>query len=134
MRFLVQISLVAAGSAIGGLLRWGVSVWSGRLLGSALPWGTFLINISGSFFLGWILTVLAERMPLAQGRWLRPDDLRLMLAVGFAGAYTTFSTFEWESNSLIRDGQGLAGFGYMLASVAAGLVALRLGMVLGKAM
>jgi CrcB protein len=71
-------------------------------------------------------------MPLAESRWLRPDDLRLMLAVGFAGAYTTFSTFEWESNSLIRDGQVFAGFGYMLASLAVGLVALRLGIVLAK--
>lgn len=133
MRLLVQIALVAIGSACGGLLRWGVGVGTARLLGTALPYGTFFINVSGSLFLGWFSTVLADRLVLSQHPWLRPDDLRLMIAVGFTGAYTTFSTFQWEANGLFRDGESLAATLYMIASVAVGLLAVRLGIHLGRA-
>src|ERR1035438_832475 len=95
VRVFVQILLVALGSALGGLTRWGVSLTAGRLLGSSFPWGTFFINISGSLFLGWFSTLLTDRI-LPENSWFSPDDLRLMLAVGFTGPYTTFSTFEYE--------------------------------------
>ncbi|HEX4128754.1 MAG TPA: CrcB family protein [Pirellulales bacterium] len=130
MRILLQIVLVALGSAGGGLTRWGVGTAAARLLGTNLPYGTFFINITGSLFLGWISTVLTERLSLDGHPWIRPDDLRLMIAVGFVGSYTTFSTFEWETNGLIRDGESLAGMGYMIASVVLGLLAVRLGIVL----
>lgn len=134
MRFFVQGALVAFGSALGGLLRWSVSVAAARLLGSAFPWGTFFINITGSLFLGWISTILADRLLLGETSWLRPDDLRLMIAVGFTGAYTTFSTFEYEAHGLLRDGDGLAGMTYMLASVLFGLIAIRIGVILARSM
>jgi CrcB protein len=127
---LLQIGLVAMGSACGGLTRWGVGTAAARWLGTGLPYGTFFINVAGSFFLGWFSTVLAERMSLSEHAWLRPDDLRLMIAVGFTGAFTTFSTFEWEANGLIRDGEMLTGMGYMVASVVLGLLAVRLGIVM----
>ncbi len=57
MRLLVQIGLVAFGSAIGGLLRWCVTIFAARLLGTGFPWGTFFINISGSLFLGWFSAI-----------------------------------------------------------------------------
>jgi fluoride exporter len=129
MRILVQIGLVALGSALGGLARWGVGVAAVRLLGTAFPYGTFAVNISGSLFLGWFLARQAERLP-AEAVWLRPDDLRLLVAVGFAGAYTTFSTFEWESHNLLRDGDALAAAIYVLGSVLLGLIALRWGVQL----
>jgi CrcB protein len=132
MRLLFQVGLVAFGSTIGGLLRWGVSVWAARLLGTAFPWGTFFINLSGSLFLGWFSTILADRLILGETSWLRPDDLRLMIAVGFTGAYTTFSTFEYESHGLLRDGNGLAGMTYLFASVFLGLLAVRFGILLGR--
>ncbi|HEY7158621.1 MAG TPA: CrcB family protein [Gemmataceae bacterium] len=132
MRLLFQVGLVAFGSALGGLLRWGVSVCSARLLGTAFPWGTFFINLSGSLFLGWVSTILSERLVLGETSWLRPDDLRLMIAVGFTGAYTTFSTFEYESYGLLRDGNGLAGMTYLFASVFLGLLAIRFGILLGR--
>ncbi|HUY35763.1 MAG TPA: CrcB family protein [Pirellulales bacterium] len=133
MRLLFQIALVAIGSACGGLLRWGVGIGAARLFGTALPYGTFIINITGSLFLGWFSTVLADRMSLSEHPWLRPDDLRLLVAVGLIGTYTTFSTFEWETHGLIRDGERLAGTGYVLASVLLGLLAVRLGVILARA-
>jgi CrcB protein len=132
MRVLVQIGLVTLGSALGGLSRWSVGMAAARLLGTALPYGTFFINITGSLFLGWFLTVLADRFTAVEHTWLHPDDLRLLVAIGFAGSYTTFSTFEWESHGLFRDGDGLAGTMYILGSVLAGLVAIRLGIQLAR--
>ncbi|HET6882151.1 MAG TPA: CrcB family protein [Pirellulales bacterium] len=133
MRLLFHIGLVGLGSACGGLLRWGVGTAAARLLGSALPYGTFAINLTGSLFLGWFSTVLAERLLLSEHPWLRPDDLRLMVAVGFTGAYTTFSTFEWEAYGLFRDGEGFAGTLYLAMSVFLGLLAVHFGVVLGRA-
>ena len=127
MHLLMQIALVALGSAMGGLARWGVSVGVGRWLGSGFPYGTLLINVSGSLFLGWFSTILAEKMVQSEASWIRADDLRLMLAVGFTGAYTTFSTFEYESDKMLRDGDQLAAASYIAGSVFLGLLAVRLG-------
>jgi CrcB protein len=124
---MVQIGLVALGSALGGLARWGVATGAACWFGTAFPWGTFFINISGSLFLGWFSAALAGRLILSDNSWLRPDDLRLMIAVGFTGAYTTFSTFEYEAHGLLRDGDGLAGTIYIFGSVLLGLLAVRLG-------
>jgi CrcB protein len=132
VRLLIQIALVAVGGAVGSLLRWGVGAAAGRLLGTAFPWGTFLINISGSLFLGWFATVLADRLLNTEGLWLRPDDLRLTVAVGFTGAYTTFSTFEYESHGLLQDGDGLRGITYLFASVFLGLLAVHVGVYLAR--
>jgi fluoride exporter len=132
VRLLLQIGLVAVGSALGGLARWGAAAWAARLLGTAFPWGTLFINVSGSLFLGWFSTVVSERLISGSG-WLRPDDLRLMIAVGFTGSYTTFSTFEYEAHGLLRDGDGLLGMTYLFGSVFLGLLAVRVGMVLAQA-
>jgi CrcB protein len=132
MKPVVQVGLVALGSALGGVARWGVGLASARLLGTAFPYGTFLINVSGSFFLGWFLTVLGERSGWAVASWFHPDELRLAVAVGFTGAYTTFSTFEWESHGLLRDGDGLAATAYILGSVLLGLVAVRIGAIVAR--
>ena len=132
MRVLTQVGLVAFGSALGGLARWGVAVGAARLFGTAFPWGTFLINLSGCLFLGWFMAVLSERLPAGGGGWLGQDDLRLMVAVGFTGAYTTFSTFEYESHGLLRDGDGLTAMTYLFGSVFLGLLAVRLGNLLAR--
>jgi CrcB protein len=132
VQILVQISLVSVGGALGSLLRWGVGVGFGRLFGTAFPWGTFFINISGSLFLGWFSTILTDRLLSNGFGWLRADDLRLLVAVGFTGAYTTFSTFEYESAVLLRDGDGLLGLTYVFGSLFLGLVAVRVGMMLAR--
>ena len=132
MRTLVQIGLVAFGSALGGLARWGVGLWFGRWLGAGFPWGTLFINVTGSLFLGWFSTVLADRLVLSPSAWLQRDDLHLMVAVGFTGAYTTFSTFEYETHRLLGDGDVLAGAAYVALSVFVGLVAVRCGVLLAR--
>jgi CrcB protein len=132
VRLLVQIALVSLGSTFGGLLRWGVGMAAGRLLGTAFPYGTFIINISGSLFLGWFLTIIGERLALGEGAWLQADDLKLMIAVGFTGAYTTFSTFEFEIYGKLADGKGVVGAIYLLGSVFLGLVAVYVGVALAR--
>ncbi len=131
MRVLIHVGLVALGSAIGGLARWGVGLAAARWLGTAFPWGTLAINVSGSLFLGWFTTLLGDRLLQGIG-WLDADGLRLMVAVGFTGAYTTFSTFEYEAHDLLRDGHGLAGTAYLAASVFLGLAAVRFGVFLAR--
>ena len=133
MNVLVQISLVSLGGALGSLLRWGVGVGFGRLFGTAFPWGTFFINISGSLFLGWFATIVKNLLMTGSFAWMRADQLHLLLAVGFTGAYTTFSTFEYESANLLGDGDNLQGLTYIFGSVFLGLIAVRLGMMLARA-
>ena len=132
MRVLFQIVLVAVGSTLGGLARWGVTAGAARLLGNTFPWGTFFINLSGSLFLGWFMTILSTKLPAGASGWLRPEDLRLMVAVGFTGAYTTFSTFEYDSHGLLRDGDGILGMTYLFGSVFLGLLAVRVGILLAR--
>lgn len=132
MRLLFQIGLVCLGSSAGGLARWGVGTASARWFGTAFPYGTFLINVTGSLFLGWFATVLSTRLSLEQTTWLRPDDLRLLVAVGFTGAYTTFSTYEYETYGLLRDGSNGLGSLYMFGSLFVGLIAVHAGVLLAK--
>ncbi len=130
MQNLLRIALVAIGSACGGVLRWAVGVGIGQWLGTAWPWGTFLINISGSMFLGWFLTRLDLRSNGAGG--MTTEQLRLMIAVGFTGGYTTFSSYEWESLGLLRADRFLAAAAYIIGSVALGLLGVYLGAALGR--
>ena len=131
---MIQAACVAVGSIFGGLLRWGVGVSFANWFGTAFPWGTFFINLSGSMFLGWFTTIITERLMGGAATWIGADNLRLMIAVGFTGAYTTFSTFEYESNELVRNGESLKAMAYILGSVALGLLAVRLGMMLARKM
>ncbi|MGC8552299.1 MAG: fluoride efflux transporter CrcB [Phycisphaerae bacterium] len=111
---------------VGALARYGI----GRLFGrySALfPFGTFFINITGSFFLGWFMTWAQPRLNI-------PDPIRLGIAVGFVGAYTTFSTYMFESDRMLGAGEALRGMVYVLGSVMLGILAVRLGVILGHRM
>ena len=133
MRLFTQMMLVSIGSALGGLARWGVGAGVFHLWKTKFPWGTLLINVTGSLFLGWFMTVLSNRFPNdPEDGWFRPDDLRLLVAVGFTGAYTTFSTFEYETHQLFKAGFGTLGAAYVAASVFVGLMAVRLGVYLAR--
>jgi CrcB protein len=132
VRILTEAALVALGSSLGGLARWGAATAATRISGALFPFGTFLINILGSLFLGWFLTVLSDRLLLSQSRWIHPEQLRLLVAVGFTGSFTTFSTFEFESYALFRDGAATAGMLYMIGSVVVGLIAVRMGVQLAQ--
>ncbi len=116
---LLDALAIAAGGAAGSLCRWGAGVAGGRLW-PRFPAGTLFVNLTGSFLLGWFLVVSTERVGF-------PPALRLAVAVGFIGAYTTFSTFMYESNALWDDGAFLKAGANLLLSVALGLLAVRLG-------
>jgi fluoride exporter len=132
MRMLLQIGLVSFGSVVGGLARWGVTVLSVQLPGRSFPWGTFFINILGSFLLGWFMTWLAKSFHPTEEAWLQAEDLRLLVAVGFTGAFTTFSTYEYESHCMLRDGETGIGLAYLILSVVLGLLAVRAGVWMGR--
>lgn len=115
---------VGVGGATGAVARYLVSLAVPAAPG-AFPWGTFVINISGSAVLGFLLVLLGEQFP--RGRLARP-----LLGTGVIGAYTTFSTLEVEAVLLARGGHfGLAALD-VVGSLAAGLVAVWLGMVLAR--
>ena len=126
---LQQLLLVTVGSSIGGVTRWLVALWFGRWLGTAFPWGTLVINVTGSLFLGWFLTTTDER--LATVLKMDPGNLRLLVATGFTGAYTTFSTFEYETQQLLAD-RWLAAAAYVSVSVFLGLLAVQAGVMLAR--
>jgi fluoride exporter len=125
MKLLLEYLAVGAAGALGAMLRLLVATVSSRLFGSDFPTGTFIINISGSMFLGWFLTIINNRVAVS-------DTLRLAVAVGFVGAYTTFSTFAYESNALLEDGAGMKATANLVGSVVAGLVAVRCGIWLAR--
>lgn len=126
------INCLAIGGAgfVGALARYGVVrlfggwKWIG---GMSFPWATLVINVTGSAFLGWFYTFMARRMsgPAA-------DTLKLAIATGFVGAYTTFSTYMFETDSLVAKGALYQAMGYLFGSVVLGLIGVRLGVVIGK--
>jgi fluoride exporter len=105
------IVAVALGGAIGSVARYLVSIGSGRLFGLNFPWGTPIINVTGSFLIGLFVGLFATK-------WDLSPAMRIFLTVGICGGYTTFSTFSLDAYYLIERGQTLASFIYMMASVA----------------
>jgi CrcB protein len=124
MELITRYLIVGAAGSLGAMLRLLVSTICFRYFGSAFPVGTMVINLSGSLFLGWFLAVMTARPAVS-------ENLRIAVAVGFVGAYTTFSTFAYESNALWDDGAPLKAAFNMLGSLALGLLAVRVGIWLG---
>lgn len=112
--------LVLLGGATGSLTRYVVGTAIMNRVGGRFPLGTVFINITGSFLIGFIMTMLTER--------LSPHpNLRLVLVVGFLGGYTTFSSFEWESFGLMRDDARWLALLNLVGSVVLGYLAVWLG-------
>jgi len=126
MERILPYLLVGIGSFIGGNARFVLARWVGGIVEGRFPAGTFLINVSGSFVLGFLGAVLAQRAVA------NADALRLAVGVGFCGGFTTFSTFELETHALFEDGAWLTAVTNMFLSLFAGLVAVRLGVVAAK--
>src|SRR5256885_17183960 len=124
MKVLIQYFSVAGAGALGAAFRLFIGSLCGAMFGSSFPVGTFVINISGSLFLGWFLAFAQYRVEIS-------DNLRLAIAVGFVGAYTTFSTFMAESNSLLQIGANVKAIAYLIGSLVLGLIAVRFGLWLG---
>ncbi len=118
-----QYGLIAIGGALGAMARFAVgSLVQNHFPKSTFPWGTFIINVSGSLVLGFLATLLAERI-LVSPNW------RPLVTIGFIGAYTTFSTFEYESAQLGSSWQAMWN---LLGSVVIGYGAVMLGIRLAN--
>jgi CrcB protein len=116
---------VGLGGFLGANARYLLSGWMARRYGTIFPYGTIVINISGSFAIGFFLELVSERF-LVHPYW------RLFFAVGFLGAYTTFSTFSFENLILIQEGTGFLSLVNIVGSVVLGLVAVWLGVVVSR--
>jgi CrcB protein len=117
--------LVAAGGAAGAVARYGLTLFVATFWKRDFPLATLLINVSGSLILGFFSTFAAERAAI--------DPLwRLLIATGFIGAYTTFSTFEYETERLAASGAVVWGAVNVVTSVLAGFIAVRLGVILAR--
>ena len=115
---------IALGGALGALARYGVSGWVHSWVGTDFPWGTFVVNATGSLLIGLLLRSL-EGLPWG-------PDVRAFFAIGLLGAFTTFSTYSYETLALLEDGEWLrAGF-YSLGSLAIGLLAVSAGLALAE--
>jgi fluoride exporter len=114
--------------ALGGVLGTLVRYWISRIVHVApdsFPWATFTVNVSGAFALGLVLTLIIERWP--PKLYVRP-----FVAIGFLGAYTTFSTFTVEADLLVKNGAVAVAGLYVVGSLLAGFVAVYLGIVAGR--
>lgn len=121
---LTVLVVIALGGALGSLARYGISRWI-PVAKDTFPWATFWTNISGAFVLGVFAAVMIERFPAR--RYPRP-----FFAIGFLGAFTTFSTMAVETVTLVKDGHAVLGIGYSGISVAAGLAVAYAGVVAGR--
>jgi CrcB protein len=114
--------LIALGGAMGSMARYWVGVTVTDRLGSRFPYGTLIINVTACLVIGFAMTLLGKR-----AGW--GAEWRYLVPVGFVGAYSTFSTYEWETLSLLRAGGFPVAALYAVGSLALGLVAVWFGML-----
>lgn len=121
----MTLVLIAVGGAAGAISRYLIQAWVQDLSAGRFPWGTFVVNISGSFLLGLVVALAIDREVLA-------PEVRLPLMVGFIGSYTTFSTLMLETWALADEGALIAAAGNIVISVAVGMLALLAGLAVGR--
>ena len=117
--------VVLAGAGLGGLARYVAGTWIMAKYGGRFPLGTFVINVTGSFLIGALMTLFTVRFS-PHPNW------RLFLVVGILGGYTTFSSFEYETFQAVRDGARWMGMLYVTASVLVGYLGVWLGAALAS--
>ena len=123
----MNILLVAVGGALGAVARFVVGNAVSKAIGSALPYGTFVINVIGCFAMGLLMTIIVDRE-------LLPATWRLLLCVGLLGGFTTFSSFGYEALMLLTEGRLLAALAYVGGSVVLGLMAAGMGVLCARAL
>jgi CrcB protein len=121
----MTLILIAVGGAAGAVSRYALQGWVQDLSGGRFPWGTFVVNISGSFLLGLVFALAMDRAILA-------PEVRVPVMIGFIGSYTTFSTLMLESWRLVEEGDYLFMFSNLVGSVVVGMVAVVAGLALGR--
>jgi fluoride exporter len=125
MTFLTPYIAIGFAASLGAIARFVLSSACGRFFGTGFPVGTFIINISASLALGWFMTVTDHRIIVS-------DTVKIAVAIGFIGTYSTFSTFAYETDSLLESGSGIKALVNVLGSLVGGIVAVRLGAALGR--
>ena len=111
----MKLFLIALFGAVGTLCRYGLQGLVQTRMGTTFPYGTLLINLTGCLLLGFLGQLTLNRLLIS-------SDLRIAIAVGFFGGYTTFSSFGWETAKMLEDGEWLQATTYVTASVFAGLL------------
>ncbi len=119
---------VAIGGALGSMARFGLGIAVVQIAGARFPWGTLLINVLGSFIIGWFDVLTGEF-----GRWAVPPDARAFVLVGICGGFTTFSSFSLQTMQLLEGGELLLAGAYIAGSVILCLVSVWAGMMLARA-
>lgn len=119
-----KIMLLAAGGVAGTLARYSIAGAVYAFTGANFPYGTLAVNLLGCFLVGFLAA-------LSETKFLLSPDLRLLLMIGFCGAFTTFSTFILETSNLIRQGETLRALANVLLSVIVGFIIFRIGMFFG---
>ncbi len=120
-----QVLAIAAGGALGSVLRFWMSGWVAGMLGRGFPYGTLLVNVSGSLLMGFLYVVLIDKFN-ASAEW------RALLLIGLLGGFTTFSSFSMETFNLIEAGEILKALGNVILSVSVCLAATWLGVAVGR--
>ncbi len=122
---LQRIMLIAFAGALGTLARYGLGGLVQRISGSHLPWGTLFVNVLGCFLFGLVWTLADERMLIS-------EEARLVLLGGFMGAFTTFSTFIFDTGGFLREAQWLLATANITLQTVTGLVFLFIGISAGR--
>lgn len=122
---MMATALIAAGGAIGAVLRHGVNLGAARLMGLDFPWGTLAVNWAGSFAMGLLAGLFAHV-------WNPPQDMRLFLTTGILGGFTTFSAFSLDAALLWEKGQAASAALYVGGSVCGAVALLFAGLALGR--
>jgi CrcB protein len=120
-----KLALVACAGAAGALCRWGLASLVQRMGGAGFPFGTFAVNVLGCLLFGIAFGIVEKRLPLG-------TEARLVLLTGFLGAFTTFSTYMFETGALLRQGQWLLAAANAFGQIALGLVAVMLGLAIAS--
>ncbi len=125
MRTLNDLLVISIGAIFGANARWIISRWAAKILGPVFPYGTLFINVAGSFIVGFFMIWSTERV-LLDPRW------RLLIVVGFCGAFTTFSSFAYETMAYFEQGQWALLFTNFLSNNLLCLGAALAGMALAR--
>ncbi len=120
-----NLLIVGFGGFLGAISRYAVTLWIGQKWATIFPIGTFVVNVSGSFLVSFFMSLFTEKLMVS-------PQLRMFLIIGFLGAYTTFSTFEYETGTLVDDSEWLLALANIILSVIAGFIALKCGEFIAK--
>lgn len=122
-RYPIAVSL---GAVAGALTRYYLALWFAQRFGANFPYGVFFINLSGCFIMGFFITLTLERATSI------PREVSLMVAVGFLGSYTTFSTYGLDTLALVRSGKLVTASLYWAGSAILGVICVQLGVMLAR--